>query len=197
MYETLGSQLYLVLAINKKIFWIFESWTVSSFSYCCFLYIDGVTPDLKIPLAMSHPARGKSWCCLSPSRWFLCSLASIRFKSLLEAQLFVGIFREKRDMLFGGRIRPEFLLKVKVRLYDNFISQLKCEMTGCKEKERILSGKWHLSTKKSLDLLRKVQGLRISLQKMTDELDSMRGEIRQLQQTIQIWQNVVDFLRSR
>ena len=37
MYETLGSQLYLVLAINEKSFWIFESWTVFSFLYCYFL----------------------------------------------------------------------------------------------------------------------------------------------------------------
>jgi len=79
-------------------------------------------------------------------------------------------FREKRDTLLGGCIRPEFPLKVEARFYDNFISKLEREMAGSK-KERILSEKWHSSTKKSLDHLQKVQGLRTSLQKVTDELD--------------------------
>ena len=67
----------------------------------------------------------------------------------------------------GGRLRLELTLEVKVRFYDNFILQLEREMVVSKEKGRFLSEKWHWSTQKALDHLRKVKELKASLQEIT------------------------------
>ena len=111
-------------------------------------------------------------------------------RSLLE------FFHEKHDALLGGHLGPELTLEVEVKLYDNFILHLECEMIVSKEEE-ILSEKWHWSTQKALDSLRKVKELKASLQEMKRELDTARDEIHQLLQMIQSRQNVVNFPRSR
>ena len=65
-------------------------------------------------------------------------------------------------MLLRGRLRPELTVEVEVILYDNFILQLKHEMTVSKE-ERLILEKWYWSTQKALDCLRKVKELKAYL----------------------------------
>ena len=66
-------------------------------------------------------------------------------------------------MFLGGHLRPELTLEVEVRLYENFILQLEREMVVSKEKDRILPGKWHLSTHEMLDRLQKLKELKAFL----------------------------------
>ena len=133
-----------ILAINEKSFRYLNLGLCPCSCIVVYCRLTGVKPDLEISLAMSHPTRGKVL--VLPLLFGMISMFSHAVSDLNlspKPRSLLELFHEKRDTLLGGRIRPKFPLRVEAKLYDNFILQLKHEMAGSKEKEKILSEKWH------------------------------------------------------
>jgi len=100
-----------------------------------------------------------------------------------------------------GRLRPD--LPLEIALYDDFISQLECELACSKEKERDLIDKWHKSAKKSMKHLQRKRELKTinreldeSLRRKAEELDGLLAKNRRLNETVSSKQNAVNFSRS-
>jgi len=68
-------------------------------------------------------------------------------------------------------------------------------MTGCKERERDLSERWHQSAQ-SVATIAEGERAKGFPKKISGELEDMRAEIRRSNQMLQSPQNAVDFYRS-
>ena len=82
---------------------------------------------MKVPRVMTTlvipPMLGKIISsCLSSSGQFDAPSQTSGLNLTPEHGSQLQIFREKRDALLGGRLLPELSLKIKVTLYNNFIS---------------------------------------------------------------------------
>ena len=59
-----------------------------------------------------------------------------------------------------GHLRPDLSIKSEITLYDHIIWQLERELAHSKETKRDLSDKWHQSSVKSMDQLRRLKDLK-------------------------------------